>query len=80
MMRVILVFAILVVPLGAAADQNHILPPNPTHSFKTESESPCFLTSEQESGFNRICFYDCSGSNAAVTIKISDLCSPTIRR
>ena len=40
----------------------------------------CFSDGEQESGFNRICFYDCAGSRAAITIGATELCPLSIRR
>lgn len=40
----------------------------------------CFYTGEQISGYNKICWYDCLGSAAAVTITIISLCPLTIAR
>ena len=40
----------------------------------------CFLTGEQVSGLNKICFYDCAGSGAAITVKSYQLCPLTINR
>ncbi len=40
----------------------------------------CFKTGERISGLNKICFYDCLGSAAAITIKSFELCPLTIRR
>lgn len=41
------------------------------------AETACFLTKEETSGFNKICFYDCG---AAITIKSSESCPMTIHR
>lgn len=40
----------------------------------------CFLTGEQMSGMNKICYYDCLGSAAAITIGAAQLCPLSIRR
>lgn len=40
----------------------------------------CLLTGEQVSGLNKICFYNCAGSGAAITIKSYQLCPQTINR
>ena len=38
----------------------------------------CFKTGETISGMNKICYYDCLGSAAAITISAVDLCPLTI--
>ncbi len=40
----------------------------------------CFLTGEQISGMNKICYYNCAGSMAAITISSVSLCPLTIKR
>ena len=40
----------------------------------------CFLKGEQLSGMNKICYYDCLGSGAAITIKSYQLCPLTINQ
>lgn len=40
----------------------------------------CFSKGERTSGFNKICFYDCLGSTAAITISAVELCPLTINR
>lgn len=40
----------------------------------------CFLQGEKTSGMNKICFYDCMGSEAAITIGAVELCPLTIDR
>jgi hypothetical protein len=38
----------------------------------------CFKSGEKTSGFNKICFYDCLGSERAITIGSTQLCPLTI--
>ena len=38
----------------------------------------CFKKGEYTSGFNKICIYNCLGSDRALTIKNTDLCPLTI--
>ena len=40
----------------------------------------CFKTGEQISGLNKICYYDCAGSTAAITIKSYELCPLSINQ
>ena len=40
----------------------------------------CFKTGEEISGLNKICYYDCLGSAAAITIKSFALCPLNINR
>lgn len=40
----------------------------------------CFKTGEQTSGMNKICFYDCLGSAAAITISSVSLCPLSINQ
>lgn len=40
----------------------------------------CFYESEQTSGLNKICYYDCLGSRAAITISATQICPLTIRQ
>ena len=40
----------------------------------------CFLTGEYISGLNRICLYDCLGSQAAITVSSAQLCPLSINR
>ena len=39
----------------------------------------CFKTGERTSGMNKICYYDCLGSETAITISSIELCPLTIR-
>jgi hypothetical protein len=40
----------------------------------------CFKKGERVSGMNKICFYDCMGSAAAITIGAVELCPLTIEQ
>jgi hypothetical protein len=40
----------------------------------------CFKKGEVTSGMNKICYYDCLGSEAAITISSVSLCPLNIRR
>jgi hypothetical protein len=40
----------------------------------------CFLQGEVISGFNKICYYDCLDSQAAITIASVQLCPLNIQR
>lgn len=40
----------------------------------------CFKTGERISGLNKICYYNCAGSEAAITIKSHQLCPLSINR
>lgn len=40
----------------------------------------CFGTGQQVSGINRICYYNCAGSGAAITISIAQVCPISIQR
>lgn len=40
----------------------------------------CFKESEQVSGRNKICNYDCSGSTVAITIGSQEFCPMSIER
>lgn len=40
----------------------------------------CFFKYEYVSGMNKICIYDCLGSDTAITVKSHQLCPITINR
>jgi len=40
----------------------------------------CFKTGEKTSGLNKICYYDCGGSEAAITIGATQLCPLSIQQ
>jgi hypothetical protein len=72
-MRLILAIAVLVMPLAANADQ-----PKAPNSFKLALL--CLKTGEQTSGLNKICYYNCAGSGAAITVRLTELCPLSIDR
>jgi hypothetical protein len=58
--------------------------PSPSKAAGQTGASPmtvtCFKTGEQTSGMNKICYYDCLGSPAAITISAVALCPLSIQR
>jgi hypothetical protein len=40
----------------------------------------CIKTGEETSGVNKICYYNCAGSGASITVKASELCPLSIER
>jgi hypothetical protein len=40
----------------------------------------CFKTGEQISGINKICYYNCMGSAAAITISVAQICPISIEQ
>lgn len=40
----------------------------------------CFKTGEQTSGMNKICYYNCVGSAAAITVGAAQLCPLSIKQ
>jgi hypothetical protein len=53
---------------------------DPDTGVLVQSGVTCFKTGEQISGMNKICFYDCLGSTAAITIGAAQLCPLTIQQ
>lgn len=47
---------------------------------RVEMATTCFSTGEETDGMNKICYYDCLGSRAAITIGSTQLCPLTINR
>ena len=45
-----------------------------------EAAVTCFKKGEYTSGFNKICIYNCLGSDVAITIQNTQLCPLSIRR
>jgi len=39
----------------------------------------CFKSGERTSGMNKICYYDCLGSEAAITVSSVELCPLSIK-
>lgn len=48
--------------------------------IEARAAGSCFKTGEKTSGMNKICYYDCYGSEAAITIASHKLCPLTIDR
>lgn len=40
----------------------------------------CFKSGEERAGMNKICYYNCAGSRAAITISSTSLCPLSINR
>jgi hypothetical protein len=51
-----------------------------SYSSSSSSGGTCFFKSDRVSGFNRICTYDCLGSDTPVTVNATDICKLSIRR
>ncbi|MDC0899218.1 hypothetical protein OAS08_02980 [Candidatus Pelagibacter sp.] len=49
-------------------------------SLVANSAVTCFKSGERISGMNKICFYNCMGSEAAITISSTSLCPLTITK
>lgn len=47
---------------------------------RTQIALLCLSAGEQVSGLNKICFYNCAGSGAAITVKSYQLCPLSIRQ
>lgn len=71
-MRACLLFALIVVQGTAVASDA----PRSEKPFKMAMYCP--KSGEQVSGMNKICFYNCAGSQAAITIKSFELCPLSI--
>ena len=48
-------------------------------SLVANSATTCFKKGEYTSGFNKICIYNCMGSDVAITIGNTQLCPLTIQ-
>ena len=86
----------LYAPIGANADDINVnafqrwasldsnMVTNATSSKRAkeyqEAAVTCFLTGEQTSGMNKICYYDCLGSRAAITVSAVQLCPLSIKQ
>jgi hypothetical protein len=53
---------------------------SPAPALEVQVAVACFKTGEQTSGMNKICFYDCLGSQAAITFGAVQLCPLSINR
>jgi|TARA_B100001964_G_scaffold90578_1_gene101732 hypothetical protein len=50
------------------------------HPTITAHAVVCFYDSDYISGMNKICYYDCMGSRAAITVRAVDICPLSINR
>lgn len=63
-----------------------IAPGHPMQSKAPPAEKPfqialmCFKSGEKVSGMNKICYYNCGGSEAAITVASTQLCPLSIDR
>ena len=46
----------------------------------TSKAPTCYLSRERISGTNKICYYDCGGSEASITVGSHELCPLSIQR
>ena len=67
--------AILATALLAALVPQH---PHMSREPLVQVAATCFKSGEQASGTNKICFYNCMGSQVAVNVGLVDLCPLTI--
>jgi len=58
-----------------------------SHPVHAQSHAPsdqvallCTKSGEQTSGMNKICYYNCAGSQAAITVGAAQLCPISIDR
>ena len=83
-----LILSILVVLITASANtkdfENYIKENKFEEKLSLENNMKmaavtCFKTGERTSGMNKICFYDCLGSEVAITISNVALCPLSIK-
>jgi hypothetical protein len=72
-MKTLLAATAVVLALGSS---DHTPPKPQTDGPKLAAT--CFNSGEQISGMNKICFYNCLGSGAAITIGATELCPLSI--
>ena len=72
--RLVIIF--MIIGFGYAALTFWTAIARPTDAYATT----CFYTGEQTSGMNKICYYNCFGSAAAITISSVALCPLSIER
>jgi hypothetical protein len=61
--------------LGGSGSAERMTPRNGPHLAVV-----CFKTGEQISGINRICYYNCMGSAAAITVSVAQICPISIQQ
>ena len=69
------VVAILLAAANAGFAQNNV-----SKQPQRFASIMCFKTGERISGMNKICYYNCLGSEAAITISSIDLCPLSIEQ
>lgn len=52
----------------------------PSLQIQEANATTCFATGSKTAGMNKICFYDCLGSEYAITVGAAELCPLTINR
>lgn len=52
--------------------------PQMSHPRPVETAAMCMKKGEYTSGMNKICIYDCLGSDASITVSSVELCPLTI--
>lgn len=52
----------------------------PDNESARTNATMCFAKGERVDGMNKICYYDCLGSDYAITIKAHQLCPLSIKR
>ncbi len=72
--RMVLVALIMFTVLSSPASLNRL------DSNDRPTGILCFKTGEQISGMNKICYYNCAGSEAAITVGVAELCPLSIER
>lgn len=69
----------LLMSLAVDAASSNTLPTSiPNSSIRLAAA--CFLQYEEQSGMNKICYYDCLGSLTAITIDSYRICPVLINR
>lgn len=68
--------ALVLASLVTAAHPNPAMP----KEHPVQVAVVCFKSGEQISGMNKICYYNCLGSQAAITIGAVELCPLSIDR
>ena len=75
-MRIVIALVLFgITSAGSLAAQRSIVEEKPTRLALV-----CFFSDDAESGFNRVCYYDCGGSRAAITVKSTQICPLSITR
>ncbi len=64
----------------AALTQKESLPQSKPNMGEQKLALTCFKSGEEKSGLNKICYYNCAGSTAAITLSSVKLCPLSINR